>query len=55
MHEYLIPNELASESGKKKFLGAIILDTVMNYDARRDTQDIPNDMHQVKMKHFVFT
>lgn len=49
VHEYLIPNELSNgeSSSGSGFQGAIILDTVMNYDSQRDTQDIPNDIHQV--------
>ena len=48
MHEYLIPNELASVRHGTQFKGAIIMDTLLNFDPQPGTQDIPNDIHQVR-------
>lgn len=48
VHEYLIPAELINGMGNR-FKGAIILDTLLNFDASPGSQDIPNDIHLVSL------
>ncbi|XP_017486672.1 PREDICTED: dual 3',5'-cyclic-AMP and -GMP phosphodiesterase 11A-like [Rhagoletis zephyria] len=45
VNEYLIPNELSNVQYRSHFKGAIIMDTLLNFDAQPGTQDIPNDIH----------
>lgn len=52
VHEYLIPAELVNGMGNR-FKGAIILDTLLNFDGTPGSQDIPNDIHLVSMVTFL--
>ncbi|KAI2797863.1 hypothetical protein BLOT_014714 [Blomia tropicalis] len=45
VHEYLIPNELNGKTQQNQYDGAIIMDTLLNFDPNPGTQDIPNDVH----------
>ncbi len=46
VHDYLIPYEMISR--KSHFEGAIILDTIMNFNETLGSQDIPYDIHKVR-------
>lgn len=51
--EYIIPHELIQR--KANFLGAYIIDMLLNYETKVNSQSIPNDLRRVSDDVFIFT
>lgn len=50
VREYLIPTELLNR--KAKFLGAYVIDMVLNYDSTPGSQSLPRDIMTVRILVF---